>query len=393
MISPSLVRPYKIPCYGCKDRYNDPSIVRKKVLLTDIPISDYCYFPRHMITYSNVCLHTFGYELPPVVLSSVEIENRLASVYERLKLPRGRLELMSGIVERRLWNPGTKPSEAAVKAGKAVLVKSGMAPESVECLIFTSVCRDMMEPATASFVHEKLQLSQNCLVFDISNACLGFLDGMVMLANMIELGQVTSGLIVSGETAEDLIESTINTLLHDDTLNRKTIKPAFASLTIGSGAVGLLMTRATDNEQVRLTHGSWKANTSYADLCHGGQSSNDTILMETHSEELLQRGVETAEKTWKDFSAHPGWSGSDIDRFFCHQVGSAHAKLLFDRLKLEDSKNFETLTYLGNVGSVSAPITLAMAIEQKTFYPGLKGALLGIGSGINCLMLGVEYTT
>ena len=67
---------------------------------------------------------------------------------------------------------------------------SGIPPKELDCLIFTSVSRDMMEPATASFVHSQLGLPDRCLVFDISNACLGFLDGMVMLANMIELGQV-----------------------------------------------------------------------------------------------------------------------------------------------------------------------------------------------------------
>ena len=113
--------------------------------------------------------------------------------------------------------------------------------------------------------------------------------------------------------------------------------------------------------------------------------------METQSEELLHRGVETAELTWRKFSSRPGWSAGEIDRFFCHQVGSAHAKLLFDTLDLDSSKNYETLEVLGNVGSVSAPITMAMAIEAGVFQPGQKGALLGIGSGINSLMLGVEW--
>jgi 3-oxoacyl-[acyl-carrier-protein] synthase III len=72
-------------------------------------------------------------------------------------------------------------------------------------------------------------------------------------------------------------------------------------------------------------------------------------------------------------------------------VGSAHAKLLFAKLGLSQEKNFETLAMLGNVGSVSAPITLAMAMEQSAFRAGQKGALLGIGSGINCMMLGVEW--
>ena len=343
--------------------------------------------------YRRVCLDTFDYELPPRVLTSEEIENRLAPVYERLRLPAGRLELMSGIRERRLWLEGTRPSEAATMAGRKVLDRADVDPAEIECLIFTSVSRDMMEPATASFVHNGLGLSTNCLVFDISNACLGFLDGMVMLANMIETGQVNNGLIVSGETAEELLESTIRTLLEDQTLSRKSIKPAFASLTIGSGAVGLYMRRAREDQEVRprLVHVAWQANTTHSNLCHGNRAGSNTTLMETDSEELLHRGVETAKMTWDLFSAAEGWSGRDIDGFFCHQVGSAHSRLLFDTLDLDLNKNFETLAFLGNVGSVSAPITLAQAMEQGVFGPGQRGAMLGIGSGINCLMLGVDW--
>lgn len=287
---------------------------------------------------------------------------------------------------------GTRPSEAAALAGKRVLAEAEIAATEVECLIFTSVSRDMMEPATASFVHDKLGLSSQALVFDISNACLGFLDGMVMLANMIELGQVKNGLIVSGETAEELLESTLLALLGDESLSRKSIKPAFASLTIGSGSIGLYMRRLKKNDdKPRLVHGAWQANTTHSDLCHGGRKGSSTTLMATNSEELLHRGVETAQLTWEIFSRKAGWRAEDIDRFFCHQVGSAHAKLLFERLGLKAEKNFETLDILGNVGSVSAPITMAMAMEQGAFRAGQKGALLGIGSGINCMMLGVEW--
>jgi acyl-CoA:acyl-CoA alkyltransferase len=342
--------------------------------------------------YSKVCLHTFGYELPPHILTSEMIEERLSPLYTRLKLPAGRLELMSGIRERRLWEPGTRPSQGAALAGQAVLDKGDLDPSSIECLIFTSVSRDMMEPATASFVHNHLGLSEDCLIFDISNACLGFLDGMVMLANMIELGQVQNGLVVAGETAEELVESTIQALLKDENLTRKKIKPAFASLTIGSGSVALYMcSPVPEVKKPRLVRGAWKANTRHSDLCQGAQSGTETTLMNTNSEELLVRGVETAHSTWKKFASTPGWSADDIDRYFCHQVGTAHARLLFDTLGLDLAKNFETLQILGNVGSVSAPITMAMAIEQDSFRPGEKAAMLGIGSGINCLMLGVEW--
>jgi 3-oxoacyl-[acyl-carrier-protein] synthase-3 len=346
-----------------------------------------------MSIYNHVCLHTHGYELPTNVLSSDDIEQRLASVYERLKLPAGRLEMMSGITERRLWDPGTRPSEAAARAGKKTIEQADIDPQEIQCLFFTSVSRDMMEPATASFVHHFLGLPADCLIFDISNACLGFLDGMVMLANMIELGQVDNGLVVSGETAEELINSTILSLREDKSINRKAIKRAFASLTIGSGAVALYMCRceAESRDKPRLRHCAWRANTDHSDLCQGGQSGKSTTLMSTDSGELLVQGVNTAHQTWLAFTDASGWRAEDIDQFFCHQVGTAHAKLLFDRLNLDITRNFETLPFLGNVGSVSAPITMAMAIEQGVFAPGQKGAMLGIGSGINCLMLGIDW--
>ena len=345
------------------------------------------------ILYNHVCLHSFGYELPPRVLSSTEIETRLSPVYKRLKLPEGRLEMMSGISERRLWAPGTAPSDAASRAGKKALETARVSPDEIQCLIFTSVSRDMMEPATASFVHHALGLPRDCLLFDLSNACLGFLDGIVVLANMIELGQVKNGLVVSGETAEELIESTLTMLVNDDSVTRKSIKHAFASLTIGSGALGLYMCRSgrENNDLPRLSRCCWQANTDHSELCKGGSAGRDLTLMATDSEELLKQGVETAFDTWRLFTSAPGWSEEDIDNYFCHQVGSAHARLLFSRLGLESSKNFETLSFLGNVGSVSAPITMAIAMEKKVFTRGKKGALLGIGSGINCMMLGIEW--
>ena len=58
--------------------------------------------------YQHVCIESLGYALPAEVMTSDDIERRLAPLYQRLKLPEGRLELMSGIRERRLWPRGTR---------------------------------------------------------------------------------------------------------------------------------------------------------------------------------------------------------------------------------------------------------------------------------------------
>lgn len=344
------------------------------------------------LRYTQVCLHRFGYQLPPEVRTSAAIEDELASVYGRLKLPVGRLELMTGIGSRRLWPPGTTPSQGAAAAGADAIAKAGIDPADLECLLFTSVSRDMMEPATAAFVHRRLGLPASCLLCDVSNACLGFLDGMVLLANMLELGQVRAGLVVAGETAEDLVASTLHHLRTDTTLTRKTIKPLFASLTIGSGAVALVMTRRDFIDTGHLLRGgACRANTAHNHLCQGGQNAEQGTLMSTDSEQLLEKGIETAAACWQSFQESLAWQARDIDRFFCHQVGRAHAQLLFDTLHLDPARNFETLHSLGNVGSVSAPITMALGIEQGALMRGQRAAMLGIGSGINALMLGIDW--
>jgi len=341
--------------------------------------------------FKHVCLHAFGYALPPRVVSSDEIEQRLAPVYQRLKLPFGRLEMMSGIQERRFWESGTKPSAAATLVGQAALDQAGLPAAAIDCLLFTSVSRDLLEPASASFVHHRLDLPAECLTFDLSNACLGFLDGMLVLAGLIEQGVVKNGLIVAGETAEDLVESTIAALLADQSLTRQSIKPSFASLTIGSGAVALVMgdSRLYDTGH-RLIGGAWRADSSQSHLCRG-RSTKGGILMATDSEQLLSRGVETARATWQSFLQNLGWPPASMARYYCHQVGQAHANRLNAALELEPAKSIESFARFGNIGSVAAPLTMALDIEQGGLVSGERAALLGIGSGIACLMLGVEW--
>jgi 3-oxoacyl-[acyl-carrier-protein] synthase-3 len=72
-------------------------------------------------------------------------------------------------------------------------------------------------------------------------------------------------------------------------------------------------------------------------------------------------------------------------------VGVAHRKLMFESLKLSPEIDFATVETLGNTGSAALPVTMAIGIEQRRLRKGDRVAMLGIGSGINCLMLGVEW--
>lgn len=341
--------------------------------------------------FQNTVIESIAVALPDEVLTTEGIEQRLAPLYERLRLPEGRLELMTGIKERRVWPRGTRPSDASAAAGRKVLERSSLAAEQMELFMHCAVSRDMLEPATASFAHRKIGLPPTAQIFDVSNACLGFLNAMTAAAGMIESGQIQCALVCSGENGGPLVEHTLKTLL-EKPLTRQEIKPFFANLTIGSGAVAaVLCHRDLAPDGHRLIGGIARAATAHSELCQGDTHGADSLAMQTDSEALLVAGVELAQQTWAAFRKEVEWSTADFDRFICHQVGSTHRRKLYEALRLDLAKDFSTFETLGNTGSVALPATLATAVEEGAVTAGDRVGLLGIGSGLNCLMLAVEW--
>ena len=341
--------------------------------------------------FENVSIESLAYALPDEVWTSADLEARMADLYRRLRLPEGRLELMTGIRERRFWPKGTRPSEASAKAGEAVLARSCFARESMDLLVHAGVCRDRLEPATASYVHNLLGLGGRTQIFDLSNACLGFLNAMVVAAGLIESGQIERALICSGENGGPLVERTLQQLTAPE-LTRQTIKPYFANLTIGAGAVAAVVCRRDlAAERGPRIHGAVvETDTSANGLCQG-DSPGDHLEMLTDSEALLVAGIDVARRGWGRFTEETGWSAGTPDRIVTHQVGRAHTRELFGALGLDLGKDYATFETLGNVGSVSCPITLAKAIEEGAYGPGQRAALLGIGSGLSTLMMALEW--
>ncbi len=344
--------------------------------------------------FRHTVIESLAVALPDEILTTTDVEERLRPLYERLKLPFGRLELMTGIRERRVWPVGTRPSDASAAAGKAALARSGLRAEQVELFIHSAVCRDMMEPATASFAHRKIGLPATAQIFDVSNACLGFLNSLTVAAGMIESGQIKCALIVSGENGGPLVQQTLKTLL-EAPLDRNGIKPFFANLTIGSGAVGAVVCHESllpaGASPHRLLGGIARAATAHSELCQGDTHGADALAMQTDSEALLTAGLALARDTWDAFTVETGYDAASADRFICHQVGSTHRRKLYEALGLDLAKDFSTFETLGNTGSVALPATLAKAVEAGAVAEGTKVALLGIGSGLNCLMLALEW--
>lgn len=342
--------------------------------------------------YKHVCVEAVVHNPPPDVVTSEQIEEQLAPVYKRLRLPTGRLELMTGIEERRFYPAGTLPGTISPETVRMAVEESGMDPQRIGALLHGSVCRDQMEPATAAGVHAASGLSNSCVVMDVSNACLGLLNGMLLIADMIELGRIEAGIVVGTETGRGLVEGTIDSLLKDESLTRQSIKSAFASLTIGSGSAAVLLAHenitATGH---RLVGGAVRSSTEHHKLCAGDVDVRDgRPRMNTDSEALLHAGIALAEQTWAEARAELAWTNEEVDRIYTHQVGRQHRRMLVERLELNPELDYPTVERFGNTGAVALPMAMAMGLKENPPPHGTRLALLGIGSGLNSVMMGVQ---
>ena len=344
--------------------------------------------------YSNVFIDAFGYELPPNVVTSEDLEKRLEPVYEALRFQKGQLEAITGIRERRFWDEGFQMYTGAIRAAQKALDISSIDPEAIGMMIYGGVCRDNLEPATACAVAHGLDLKPETQIYDVSNACLGVLNGMIQVANAIELGQVRAGLIVSCESARQIIDITIDRMLK--TKDMDIFKKTIATLTGGSGAVAVILSdQSLSASGHRILGGAARSAAEFHRLCIWGPDTgipaSGLHMMETDSVQVLQNGVVLGIETFRAFRDELNWSGDKPDKIICHQVGATHQRNILESIGIPESKDFTTFKYLGNIGTVSLPITAAIAAEREFLLPGDLVGFLGIGSGLNCLMLGIEW--
>jgi len=114
-------------------------------------------------------------------------------------------------------------------------------------------------------------------------------------------------------------------------------------------------------------------------------------VMETDSAGVLQHGVALGVETYRLFRQEMKWPADKPDKIICHQVGSTHQKTILDALEISREKDFVTYPFLGNIGTVSLPVTAAIASERGFLEKADRVGFFGIGSGLNCSMAEVVW--
>ncbi len=336
--------------------------------------------------FNNVVVKSVVSVDPPHSVSSDEIQERLQPTLNKLKVRGNPLIDLAGIQERRYWDDGFMPSDAATMAGRKALQQADVDPKQIGILINTSVSRDFLEPSTACVVHSNLGLAPTCESFDVGNACLAFINGMNIAGRMLERGEIDYALIVNGESSKELNEITIRRLL-EPSVTRSQFKSEFASLTLGSGAAAMVMTRAELEPGGHAYKGGvTRAATQFNNLCRGW---NHQMWTDTRS--LLLEGMKLASLTYTAARTVLGWVIHDLDHIVIHQVSKAHTDSFISKFGVDPARVYRIFPMLGNIGPASIPTVLSRIVDEGRVRPGDKIALMGIGSGLNCSMAEVVW--
>jgi acyl-CoA:acyl-CoA alkyltransferase len=317
------------------------------------------------------------------VITSDAIDERLLDTYQRVGLRPGLLERLCGIRERRWWAEGVDFVDGAAMAGAKAISESGVDPASIGLMINTSVSRKYLEPSTAVAVHHALGLPRSAQNFDVTNACLGFVNGMELAAAMIDSGMIDHALIVNGEDPQIAQERTMDRL-NDAATTSKDVVAEFATLTLGSGAAAMVLGRTDQHpEGHRMVGSVTRAATEHHELCVG-----DFTMMRTDLKGLLDAGMELTTDMWAEAAEQFDWARG-MDRYVIHQVSKVHTAAMCEKFSIDQTRVPLTFPTRGNLGPASVPFTLAG--EQDTLVDGDRVLLMGVGSGLNVSCLEIAW--
>ena len=349
--------------------------------------------------FNNVCIESFALNLPELKVTSSELEDRIAPLYEQLKIPFGTLEKLSGVSSRRLWDPMLNPSEAGTLAANMALDSIGFDRDHIRALFNCSVTRDYFEPATAAIVHSNLGIPENSLSMDITNACIGFSNGITTLGTMIEQGVVKAGVVVTAENVARIVESTIKHILESgESIEREELIKLLPTFTLGCGAVAMVLCHESIATRNRKVLGAVsRSATQHVGLCVGNgdyyvnQRQDLNPIMHTESYEIINQASKLGGRAWKDLSEFVGWQSDDVDHVFCHQVGKQVNKSFYKEMGLPFSKEFSVYQRYGNLVSAALPSALVTGAEEKDMQEGDNVVLTAFGSGLNGIFTAIKW--
>lgn len=320
-----------------------------------------------------------GAYLPEQVVTSEELMREAEC--RKFGVPETFINRALGINHRRFADTKESFSDLAINASREAIKDAGIDPLDIDMVLFCGIDRDCPEPSTAHTIQKELG-ADNAVCLDVSNACLGALNGLSVANAYIGVGSAENILVCTGEKPSLITLDVIRQL--KQTTDKQTFRKLMGALTVGDAGGAFIVTPKT--EGLGCEYLSFKSEGEYADLCYY-KHTEDGVEFQMLMENISNRGLDLhkteMERTYKKLN----WDCDSVKKVYCHQVGAGPHSQIMSLAAQPLSKSPAIYQDLGNLTSATFPVNMSLHRPQE----GEKALLLGAGSGLSICQIGIQF--
>lgn len=265
--------------------------------------------------------------------------------------------ILTGIENRRVCVDGQTASDLATIAGEKLLQKLEWDRDTIDVMIFVTQSPELSRPSTAFIIQKRLNIGQNCLVFDINLGCSGYIGGLETIMSILSITK-GKGLLLVGES-HAMEGGDINT----------------SSLLVGDGASATALEYNIGNTLLfRHYSDGTRANYIYRPFNKPGSMDGNAVLL---------FGLNDVVDSIRQFQKDNCFTTDDVDYYVFHQAQKMIVDGLAKGAELPEDKVLFSCREYGNTSSASIPITLCTNIDN-TKESGMKKLFMcGFGIGLS----------
>jgi 3-oxoacyl-[acyl-carrier-protein] synthase-3 len=307
-----------------------------------------------------------GRYVPERVVTNADLEKIVETSDEWIRT-------RTGIRERRYAEPGTPTSELAARAAREALERRGIGAAELDLIIVGTVTPDMMFPATACVVQDKLKASK-AWGFDVSAACSGFTYALTLGAQFVQNGAHEKVLVIGA----DVMTSILN------------FKDRATCVLFGDGAGAVLLEPGDDGTGILdFSHEVDGSGGCFLYMPAGGSrrpASHETVdgaMHYVHQEggHVFKYAVRKMAESSRALLDRNGVKPEQLDLFVAHQANLRIIDAAKERLGLPEEKVVKNIARYGNTTAATIPLALATALDDGRLQPGRLVLLSSVGAG------------
>ena len=314
----------------------------------------------------RACITAVGTHVPEKVLTNADLEKIVDTSDEWIRT-------RTGIERRHVVEPGTPTSEIAVPAAREALRRRGIGPEELDLVLVATVTPDMVFPATACIVQDKLGATR-AWGFDVSAACSGFLYALTMGAQFIQTGAHRRVLVIGADVMTAILD-------YED---RSTC------VLFGDGAGAVLLEPGDDETGILdFSHEVDGSGACYLEMPGGGSlnpASRATVDARMHyvkqqGQHVFKYAVRKFAESAEQILLRNDFTGTDVDLFVAHQANIRIIEAAQHRMGLPDARVVKNIHEYGNTTAGTIPLALGTALDEKRLKRGDLVLLTAVGAG------------